>query len=85
MPCPLHETFQLDGSANLWSTCSWVKLKRIFSLPGIGVSCYRMSFSRSRIEEVQDFATQWMNSYNHDRQNTALGVLTPMHHLAMAA
>jgi putative transposase len=39
----------------------------------------------SSIEEVQDFATQWMWSYNHDRPNMALGGFTPMQHLAMAA
>lgn len=39
----------------------------------------------ANIEEVQDFATQWMYSYNHDRPNMALGGFTPMQHLAMAA
>ena len=39
----------------------------------------------SSIEEVQDFATQWMWSYNHDRPNMALGGFTPKQHLAMAA
>ena len=39
----------------------------------------------SSIEEVQDFATQWMRSYNHDRPNMALGGFTPKQHLAMAA
>lgn len=39
----------------------------------------------SSIEEVQDFATQWMWSYNHDRLNMALGGFTPKQHLAMAA
>jgi transposase InsO family protein len=31
----------------------------------------------SSIEEVQDFATQWMWSYNHDRPNMALGGVHP--------
>ena len=39
----------------------------------------------SSIEEVQDFATQWMWSYNHDRPNMALGGFAPKQHLAMAA
>ena len=39
----------------------------------------------SSIDEVQDFATQWMWSYNHDRPNMALGGFTPKQHLAMAA
>jgi putative transposase len=39
----------------------------------------------SSIKEVQDFATQWMWSYNHDRPHMALGGFTPKQHLAMAA
>jgi putative transposase len=39
----------------------------------------------SSVEEVQDFATQWMWSYNHERPNMALGGFTPKQHLAMAA
>jgi len=39
----------------------------------------------SDLAEVQDFATKWMWSYNHDRQNMALGGLTPKQRLAMAA
>jgi len=38
----------------------------------------------SSIQEVQDFATQWMWSYNHDRSNMALGGFTPKQHLAKA-
>ena len=34
---------------------------------------------------VQDFATQWMWSYNHDRSNIALGGFTLNQRLAMAA
>jgi len=37
------------------------------------------------LAEVQDFATKWMWSYNHDRPNMALGGLTPKQRLAMAA
>jgi putative transposase len=39
----------------------------------------------SSITEVQDFATQWMWSYNHDRPHMALGGFTPKQHLAKAA
>jgi len=39
----------------------------------------------SRITEVQDFATQWMWSYNHDRPHMALGGFTPKQHLAKVA
>jgi putative transposase len=37
------------------------------------------------LAEVQDFATKWMWSYNHDRPNMALGGFTPKQRLAMAA
>lgn len=30
-----------------------------------------------RLEEVQDFATQWLWQYNHERPNMALGGITP--------
>jgi putative transposase len=39
----------------------------------------------SNIQEVQDYATQWMWSYNHDRPSMALGGFTPTQHLAKAA
>jgi transposase InsO family protein len=37
------------------------------------------------LAQVQDFATQWKWSYNHDRPNMALGGFTPKKRLAMAA
>jgi putative transposase len=37
------------------------------------------------LAEVQDFATRWMWSYNHQRPNMALGGITPKQRLAMAA
>ena len=37
------------------------------------------------LEEVQEFATRWMWSYNNDRPNMALGGFTPKQKLAMAA
>ena len=37
------------------------------------------------IEEVQDFATQWMWNYNHERPHMALGGITPYQRRAMAA
>ncbi len=39
----------------------------------------------SSLEEVQEFATRWMWSYNIDRPNKALGGFTPKQKLAMAA
>jgi len=39
----------------------------------------------STIEEVRDFATRWLWSYNNERPNMALGGITPMQKLAMAA
>lgn len=36
------------------------------------------------LAEVQDFATQWMWTYNHERPNMALGGITPKQRLAMA-
>jgi len=37
------------------------------------------------IEEVQDAATHWLWTYNHERPNMALGGITPMQRLAQAA
>ncbi len=37
------------------------------------------------IEEVQDAATRWLWTYNHERPNMALGGITPMQRLALAA
>ena len=37
------------------------------------------------IEEVQDQATQWLWTYNHERPNMALGGITPKQKLAIAA
>lgn len=37
------------------------------------------------IDEVQTYATQWLWIYNHERPNTALGGITPIQKLAMAA
>jgi putative transposase len=37
------------------------------------------------IEEVQTFATQWMNQYNYERPHMALGGMTPKQRLAMVA
>ena len=37
------------------------------------------------IGEVQDFATQWLWNYNHERPNMALGGFTPKQRLDMAA
>jgi transposase InsO family protein len=37
------------------------------------------------LDEVREFATQWMWRYNHERPNMALGGITPKQRLAMAA
>ena len=37
------------------------------------------------IDEVQNFATRWMWTYNHERPNMGLGGLTPKQKLAVAA
>ena len=37
------------------------------------------------IEEAQDFATQWLWTYNNDRPNMGIGGLTPAQKLKMAA
>jgi len=40
---------------------------------------------RESINEVQEFATQWMYKYNHQCPNMALGGITPKQRLAMIA
>jgi putative transposase len=37
------------------------------------------------LDEVRDFATDWIWKYDHERPNMALGGITPMQRLAMAA
>ncbi len=37
------------------------------------------------IEEVQEYATRWLWTYNHERPNTGLGGITPNQKLAMVA
>lgn len=37
------------------------------------------------IEEAQDFATQWLSTYNTDRPNMGIGGITPAQKLKMAA
>ena len=37
------------------------------------------------IEQMQDYATDWLWHYNHERPNMALGGFTPIQHLARAA
>ena len=37
------------------------------------------------LEDIQDFATRWLWTCNHDRPNMALGGITPKQKLAMAA
>ena len=37
------------------------------------------------LEEVQEYATRWLWTYNHERPNTAIGGITPKQKLALAA
>jgi putative transposase len=37
------------------------------------------------LQEIQEFATNWLWTYNHDRPNMALGGITPKQKLALAA
>ena len=37
------------------------------------------------IEQMQDFSTRWLWTYNHDRPNMAIGGITPKQKLALAA
>jgi len=37
------------------------------------------------LDEVRLYATKWMWRYNHERPNMALGGITPIQRLAMAA
>ncbi len=38
-----------------------------------------------RIAEVQDFATRWLWTYNHERPNMGLGGVTPQQKMALLA
>ncbi|KAF0225846.1 MAG: hypothetical protein FD176_1, partial [Rhodospirillaceae bacterium] len=37
------------------------------------------------IQEVQDYATDWLWTYNHDRPNMGIGGITPAQKLKLAA
>jgi len=37
------------------------------------------------IDDMQDFATKWLWSYNNERPNMAIGGITPKQKLAIAA
>lgn len=37
------------------------------------------------LDEIQDFATGWLWTYNHERPNMGLGGITPKQKLALAA
>lgn len=42
-------------------------------------------YSFESITEVQDYATKWLWTYNHERPNTAIGGITPKQKLAQLA
>ena len=44
-----------------------------------------MHYLFERIGNVQQQATKWLKTYNHERPNMALGGITPKQKLAMAA
>jgi putative transposase len=37
------------------------------------------------LDEIQEFATNWLWTFNHDRPNMALGGITPRQKLALVA
>jgi putative transposase len=37
------------------------------------------------LDEIQDFATRWLWTYNHNRPNIALGGITPKRNIALTA
>jgi putative transposase len=37
------------------------------------------------LEEIQEYATRWLWTYNHERPNMAIGGMTPKQKLALAA
>jgi putative transposase len=39
----------------------------------------------TEIEDVQEYATRWLWTYNYERPNMALGGITPIQKLALAA
>ena len=62
----------------------------------ISLACQAFGISQTRydwlahhlfetLDEIQEFATHWLWTYNHDRPNMALGGITPKQKLALAA
>lgn len=51
------------------------QIMRILKQAEAGYSCLK----------VQQFATEWLWTYNHERPNMALGGMTPKQKLALAA
>ncbi|TEA69463.1 hypothetical protein ERE07_21470 [Allopusillimonas ginsengisoli] len=37
------------------------------------------------VSDIQGFATRWLWTYNHERPNMALGGITPIQKMALAA
>ena len=79
-----------------WASCQGIRIEHI--QPGKPQqNAYVERFNRtvryewlsqyywSDLDEVREFATQWMWRYNHERPNMALGGITPKQRLAMAA
>jgi hypothetical protein len=74
------------NAAIAWNTSSLVTHSKMLMLSGsTGRYKWLSQYYWHEMAEVQDFATKWMWSYNHDRPNMALGGFTPKQRLAMAA
>ncbi|WP_152603409.1 MULTISPECIES: IS3 family transposase [Burkholderia] len=86
----------LSGAITAWTAVNGIKLEYI--QPGKPQqNAYVERFNRTvryewlslyhweNLDQVQQFATDWMWTYNHDRPNMALGGFTPKQRLAMAA
>jgi hypothetical protein len=58
------------------------------AMPGVLFSALAPTISHAMFEtldEIQEFATRWLWTCNHDRPNIALGGITPKQKLALAA
>jgi putative transposase len=86
----------ISASITNWATRNGIQLEHI--QPGKPQqNAYVERFNRTvryewlsmyhweNLEHVQQYATDWMWTYNHDRPNMALGGFTPKQRLAMAA
>ncbi len=78
-----------------WASCQDIRIERI-QLGKPQQNAYVERFNRtvryewlsqhywSDLDEVREFATQWVWRYNHERPNMALNCMTPKQWLTMA-